>query len=325
MTFAWYGHLKNLDQRAWLLAALVELGHRAVRVPAAGAGQPHRLRRRHHAGAAQDHAGSDHAGGVRAVRGVLHGPAAQARLSCGPALCLVGAVYFIFRSLMSAALALQRFRHIAIEGPIGAGKSTLARLLAPHARRRAAARAAATRTRSSNASTTTCARLCVPDPAVLPVPARAPGARAGAAGHVRAALIVSDFMFAKDRAVRAPEPERRGVPPVRADARPGGAAAAAARPRDLAAGPPATLLRAHPPARHRPMEQRIDARLPAARCATPTADYFHALRRRAGARGRHRALQPAAQRRRLRSACSSASRPSRAARVLRSARRQSPR
>ena len=33
---------------------------------------------------------------------------------------------------MTDALGLQRFRHIAIEGPIGVGKSTLARKLAAH-------------------------------------------------------------------------------------------------------------------------------------------------------------------------------------------------
>ena len=47
MTFAWYAHLKNLAAKPWWIAALGELGHRAVRVPAAGAGQPHRLHRAH--------------------------------------------------------------------------------------------------------------------------------------------------------------------------------------------------------------------------------------------------------------------------------------
>ena len=82
MTFAWYGapaqHAgpRLVDRRAG------ELGHRAVRIPAAGAGQPHRLHGAV-ARAAQDHAGSDHAAGVRAVRLPLHGPAAEARLSSG--------------------------------------------------------------------------------------------------------------------------------------------------------------------------------------------------------------------------------------------------
>ena len=46
MTFAWYAHLQNLADRPWYVAAHRELGHRAVRVPAPGAGQPDRLHRR---------------------------------------------------------------------------------------------------------------------------------------------------------------------------------------------------------------------------------------------------------------------------------------
>src|SRR5690606_4609537 len=59
-----------------------ELGHRLLRVHAAGAGQPDRLWR-DVARPAQDPAGSDHADGVRAVRGVLHEGTAEARLPVG--------------------------------------------------------------------------------------------------------------------------------------------------------------------------------------------------------------------------------------------------
>ena len=45
MTFAWYAHLKNLSAQAVVDRGAGELGHRAVRIPAAGAGQPHRLHR----------------------------------------------------------------------------------------------------------------------------------------------------------------------------------------------------------------------------------------------------------------------------------------
>ena len=52
-----------------------------------------------------------------------------------PALCMMGAVYFIFRqplhlsSLMLASLP-EKFQHIVVEGPIGAGKTSLARRIA---------------------------------------------------------------------------------------------------------------------------------------------------------------------------------------------------
>src|SRR5688572_15401564 len=62
-----------------------ELGDRAVRVSADGAGQPHRLRRAV-AAAAEDPAGGDHARGVRSVRHPVHGPAGKARLPLGCAV-----------------------------------------------------------------------------------------------------------------------------------------------------------------------------------------------------------------------------------------------
>ncbi len=38
MPFAWYGHLKTLNHRAWDIAALLQLGSCPVRVSGAGAG-----------------------------------------------------------------------------------------------------------------------------------------------------------------------------------------------------------------------------------------------------------------------------------------------
>jgi hypothetical protein len=98
MTFAWYGHLKNLATAPWYIGGARQLGHCPVRIPVAGAGQPHRLPAgRLHARPAQDHAGSDHAGGVRALCAVLHGEPFKLDYLWA-ALCMVGAVYFIFRS-----------------------------------------------------------------------------------------------------------------------------------------------------------------------------------------------------------------------------------
>src|SRR5512143_1472056 len=100
-----------------------QLGHRTVRIPAAGAGQPHRVRGRRQSRAAEDHAGGHHAGGVRAVRGGVHAAAPETRLPVGRAVPGGRRVLHL--------PGMKRLRHIAIEGPIGAGKSTLASLLAP--------------------------------------------------------------------------------------------------------------------------------------------------------------------------------------------------
>jgi len=44
MTFAWYAHLKDLAARPWWIAALVSWGVAVLRVHAAGAGEPDRIR-----------------------------------------------------------------------------------------------------------------------------------------------------------------------------------------------------------------------------------------------------------------------------------------
>ena len=62
-----------------------QLGHRAVRIPAAGAGEPDRLHRAV-ARAAEDAAGDHHAERVRTFRGVVHEGVVEAGLSVGGAL-----------------------------------------------------------------------------------------------------------------------------------------------------------------------------------------------------------------------------------------------
>ena len=88
MTFAWYGHLKNLASKPWWIAALVSWALRCLNTccrcrrtalvpPSFSIAQP------------EDHAGGDHARGVCAVRGLLHEPAGQAGFSWA-GLCLLG-------------------------------------------------------------------------------------------------------------------------------------------------------------------------------------------------------------------------------------------
>ena len=86
MTFAWYAHLKNLRatpvvrRRAGRAGASRSSSTCCRCRPTASATRVIDL------GAAEDPAGGDHAGGVRAVRGVLHEAAAEARLPVGGAV-----------------------------------------------------------------------------------------------------------------------------------------------------------------------------------------------------------------------------------------------
>jgi hypothetical protein len=78
MTFAWYAHLKELNQKPWIIAALLSWGvalFEYLRQP----DRVHALR----CGPAQDHAGSDCPVGVRPILGVLPAPAVAAQLSVG--------------------------------------------------------------------------------------------------------------------------------------------------------------------------------------------------------------------------------------------------
>lgn len=80
MTFAWYAHLRNLNDKLWWIAALARWGvalfEYLLRVPAKRIGYTEmplpRLK------ILQDPAGSHHPGGVRALRRALHGPTRQA-------------------------------------------------------------------------------------------------------------------------------------------------------------------------------------------------------------------------------------------------------
>src|SRR5690606_22027549 len=76
-------------------------------------------------------AGSGHADRIRALRRAVHGAAAEARLSLGVA---VPGRRCLFRlPFMSSAAAspspFEKYRHIVVEGPIGAGQTSLARRL----------------------------------------------------------------------------------------------------------------------------------------------------------------------------------------------------
>lgn len=83
MTFAWYGHLKNLSNRAWYIAAAASWGVAFFEYMLQVPGQPDRS---HDAFArtAQDHAGSHRTFGLRAVFDLLHEGDAVVELSlCG--------------------------------------------------------------------------------------------------------------------------------------------------------------------------------------------------------------------------------------------------
>src|SRR4051812_39580627 len=73
-----------------------ELGNRAVRVPASGTGEPHRVHRVL-ARAAEDSPGGNHAGGLRAVRGAVHAATAPPRLPVGGTLYLRSGVLHFSR------------------------------------------------------------------------------------------------------------------------------------------------------------------------------------------------------------------------------------
>jgi hypothetical protein len=76
MTYAWYGHLRTLRSAPWYVVVFASWGGRVLRVRAPGPRQPHWLRPLL-ARPAQDHAGDDHAGGLRAVFHRVHEGSAQ--------------------------------------------------------------------------------------------------------------------------------------------------------------------------------------------------------------------------------------------------------
>jgi hypothetical protein len=96
MTFVWYAHLKNLNDKPWWVAALASWAIALFELPATGAGQPHRLCN-HESGLAENHAGGDHAGSVHFVRHVLYATTGQAGLSLGRSV-FDRWVFFMFRA-----------------------------------------------------------------------------------------------------------------------------------------------------------------------------------------------------------------------------------
>ena len=195
MTFAWYGHLKHLNDQTWHVAALVSWGialfEYLLQVPANRVGFGARLQ----PGAAEDHARGDHAGGVRAVRRAVHAAAAETRLPVGDTVPGRRGVLHLPR--LEGRPGLKRFRHIAIEGPIGAGKSTLARCW----RRHLGAELLLERPQDNpflEGVLRRRAALRVPDAVVLPVPARASRRVRWRSRACSRHGVVSDFMLAKD-------------------------------------------------------------------------------------------------------------------------------
>jgi uncharacterized protein (DUF486 family) len=92
MTFAWYGHLKFTDRPLWLV--VVASWGRIWRILIRRAGQPVGQRSLL-AGRAQDHAGGDHAVGVRGVRGVYLGARITLNRAVGFALICSGAFFVL--------------------------------------------------------------------------------------------------------------------------------------------------------------------------------------------------------------------------------------
>ena len=98
MTFAWYGHLKYLEQRPWVIAALDQLGHRPVRVPAAGP-RPTGSAIRAASASAQLKIMQEVITLVVFVPFALFFMKQPLRLDfLWAGLCMLGAVYFVFRS-----------------------------------------------------------------------------------------------------------------------------------------------------------------------------------------------------------------------------------
>ena len=94
MTFAWYGQLKHLGDRTWIIAALVSWGialfEYLLQVPANRIG--HGVMS---LGQLKILAGSHHVVGVRAVCGVLHEGKTDARLPVGGTVSAGGGIFSV--------------------------------------------------------------------------------------------------------------------------------------------------------------------------------------------------------------------------------------
>ena len=129
---------------------------------------------------------------------------------------------------------LERCRYIVVEGPIGAGKTSLARQLAEHLDAEMLLEQPEDNPFLSRFYDDMAA-LCAAHAAHVPVPARRPAARAGADRHVPAADRLR-LPARQGSAVRADQPDGRRVRAVREGLQAPEAADRRARPRDLPAG-----------------------------------------------------------------------------------------
>ena len=132
-------------------------------------------------------------------------------------------------SRVEPPMDLEKCRYIVVEGPIGAGKTSLARAARDAPRRRGAARAARGES-LPRALLRGHGALRAADPAHVPVPARRPAARRRPARHVPA-RDGRRFPARQGSAVRAPQPLRCRVRALREGLRAPEAADAHARPR----------------------------------------------------------------------------------------------
>ena len=154
MTFAWYAHLKNLSAKPWWIAALVSWGialfEYLLQVPANRIGYTElslpQLK------ILQE-----------AITLVVFVPFAILYMKQPLKLDYLWASLCIWARCTSSSV--DKFRYIVVEGPIGAGKTSLARRLAGAPGAPTCCSSSRARTRSSRASTTTwratrCRRSC---------------------------------------------------------------------------------------------------------------------------------------------------------------------
>ncbi len=98
MTFAWYAHLKNLNDRKWYIAALAELGHRVCSNICFRFRQTASVTLSSAWRSSKITAGSDHSFGFRTRLPCLYMREPMKLDYLWAGLCLLGAVYFMFRS-----------------------------------------------------------------------------------------------------------------------------------------------------------------------------------------------------------------------------------
>lgn len=85
MTFAWYAHLRNLNDRKWYIAALVSWGIALFEYLFSNAGESYRLLSIQ-SRTTQGSSGDYYPRSLRAVRALLHSPAAPVELPLGGTL-----------------------------------------------------------------------------------------------------------------------------------------------------------------------------------------------------------------------------------------------